>query len=66
MDDKIHDRLRIVLGQLENPAALREVVDFYGKIGRSQEAEAWNRYLDFLARQTDDASGASDAPPAGG
>ena len=66
MDDKVHDRLRIVLGQLDNPAALEEVVDFYRRIGRSQEADAWKRYLDFLARQTDDAKGTVDAPPAGG
>lgn len=66
MDDKVHDRLRIVLGQLDNPAALEEVVDFYRRIGRLQEADAWKRYLDFLARQTDDAKGTVDAPPAGG
>ena len=63
MDDKIHDRLRIVLGQLDNPAVLEEVVDFYRNIGRPQEAEAWSRYIGFLGRQPSDDAGAADAPP---
>ena len=63
MDDKVHDRLRIVLGQLDNPEVLQEVVDFYRKIGRPEEAEAWSSYIEFLGRQTGDADGAADAPP---
>jgi len=63
MDDKVHDRLRIVLGQLDNPEVLIEVVDFYRKIGRPEEAEAWSGYIEFLGRQTGDADGAVDAPP---
>jgi tetratricopeptide (TPR) repeat protein len=66
MDDKVHDRLRIVLGQLDNPAVLGEVVDFYRNIGRPQEAEAWSRYIGFLGRQPGDDEGAADAPPAVG
>ena len=66
MDDKVHDRLRIVLGQLDNPEVLIEVVDFYRKIGRPEEAEAWSGYIDFLGRQTADADGAAEAlPPRG-
>jgi hypothetical protein len=63
MNDKVHDRLRIVLGQLDNPEVLQEVVDFYRMIGRPEEAEAWSGYIEFLGRQTGDADGAVDAPP---
>ncbi len=63
MNDKVHDRLRIVLGQLDNPQVLQEVVDFYRMIGRPEEAEAWSGYIEFLGRQTGDADGAADAPP---
>lgn len=66
MDDKVHDRLRIVLGQLDNPEVLQEVVDFYRKIGRPEEAEAWSGYIDLFGRQTADDDGAAEAlPPPG-
>lgn len=64
MDDKVHDRLRIVLGQLDNPEVLREVVDFYRNIGRPEEAEAWSRYIGLLGRQPGEDENAADAPPA--
>ena len=66
MDDKIHDRLRIVLGQLGDPGVLPEVVDFYRKIGRPQEAEAWSGYIDSLGRQTGNPDEAAGEPPRGG
>jgi len=43
MKDEVHNRLRYVLGFLDNPEFLREVGDFYRKLGRSREAEAWTR-----------------------
>ena len=65
MDDKIHDRLRIVLGQLDHPAALQEVVTFYREIGRPQEAEAWSGYIELLGRQAGGDGLTADAMPAG-
>jgi hypothetical protein len=43
MEDSVHQRIRYVLGFLENPAYLREVADFYRKLGREREASAWLR-----------------------
>jgi tetratricopeptide (TPR) repeat protein len=39
--DQIHSRLRELLSQLDEPAALEEVAQFYQEINRSQEAEQW-------------------------
>lgn len=65
MDDKIHDRLRIVLGQIDNPEVLQEVVDFYRKIDRPREAGAWNDYIERLGRQHGDAGVTADAATTG-
>ena len=65
MDDKIHDHLRVVLGQLDNPAALEEVVAFYREIGRPQEAEAWSGYIELRGRQAGGDGLTAEAKPAG-
>ena len=65
MDDKLHDHLRIVLGQLDNPAALEEVVAFYREIGRPQEAGAWSGYIDQFGRRAGGDGLSAEAMPAG-
>jgi len=65
MDDKIHDHLRVVLGQLDNPAGLREVVAFYREIGRPQEAGAWSGYIDQFGRRAGGDGLSAEAMPAG-
>ncbi len=57
MDDKLHGRLRMVLGQLDNPEALAEVVDFYRRIGRDREADAWSGYIKNLDRREESSGG---------
>lgn len=65
MDDKIHNHLRVVLGQLDTPAALEEVVAFYREIGRPQESEAWSGYIELLGRQAGGDGLTAEAMPAG-
>jgi hypothetical protein len=65
MDDKIHDRLRVVLGQLQDPGVLTEVVDFYRKIGRPEEAAAWSGYIESLGRQGVSAEAVGPLPVGG-
>lgn len=43
MEDDVHQRLRHVLGFLDNADDLREVVAFYRKLGRAREATAWSQ-----------------------
>jgi len=43
MGDDVHQRLRHVLGSLDNPEYLKELVAFYRKLGRTREANAWSR-----------------------
>ena len=43
MEDDVHQRLRFLLGSLDNPDKLKEVVAFYRKLGRTREATAWSR-----------------------
>ena len=51
MGDKIQSRLRMALVKLDNPDALREVADFYRKIGRPREAEEWDRFIESLGER---------------
>lgn len=50
-DEKIQSRLRMALVKLDNPDALREVADFYRKIGRPREAEEWDRFIESLGER---------------
>jgi tetratricopeptide (TPR) repeat protein len=43
MENSVHERLRYILGFLDNPDHLREVADFYRKLGREREGAAWLR-----------------------
>ncbi len=62
-DEKIQSRLRMALVKLDNPEALREVADFYRKIGRPREAAEWDRFIESLGERQPVASG--DATAAG-
>jgi hypothetical protein len=48
MDEKVHAGLRKALVQLDNRELLRELVDFYDKIERREEAEAWGAFIESL------------------
>ena len=64
MDEKIHQRLRRVLGNLNDPEQLPEVVDFYQKIDRPREAAAWSDHIARLRPQpADKAPSSADAQP---
>ena len=43
MKNEVHQRLRYILGSLDNPDYLREMADFYRKLGRTRETAAWMR-----------------------
>lgn len=43
MENSVHERLRYILGFLDNPDHLREIADFYRKLGRDREVTAWLR-----------------------
>jgi len=58
MDDEIHERLRLILGELDKPEHLHEVADFYQKLGREREAECWKREASRLS-----AGAANQKPP---
>jgi tetratricopeptide (TPR) repeat protein len=60
MAEKVHQRLRFVLGFLDRPDLLQEVVDFYQKIARPREAAAWSEHLARLRSQAP----AGPKPPA--
>ena len=48
MDEKVHAGLRKALVRLDNRDLLRELVDFYDKIERPEEAEAWGAFIESL------------------
>lgn len=62
MDEKVHARLRRALVTLDNRESLGDLVDFYRKIDRPREAEAWSRFIDGLG---DGAVGERDAASGG-
>jgi tetratricopeptide (TPR) repeat protein len=45
MTEKVHRRLRFVLGFLDRPELLQELVDFYQKIAGPREATAWSEHI---------------------
>ena len=51
MANEVHKRLREILADLENPDHLREMVDFYEKLGRPREVEAWSREVARLVAE---------------
>jgi len=48
MDVEVHAHLRKVLGDLDNAERLEEIVEFYRKIDRPREADAWQAHVDAL------------------
>ena len=48
MDEKAHAGLRKALVRLDNREELRQLVDFYRKIERPVEAEAWGAFIESL------------------
>jgi len=44
-----HDRLRAVLGSLDDAEQLAEVVQFYRKLGRKREADCWESHIRHLS-----------------
>jgi len=52
MEDDVHQRLRFVLGFLDNPDNLKEVVAFYRKLDRPREATAWSLEIARLLAAT--------------
>ncbi|MFQ5733774.1 MAG: hypothetical protein ACE5KM_17695 [Planctomycetaceae bacterium] len=51
MEKDVHQRLRRTLTQLQRPERLLEMAEFYRKLGRIREAEAWQRHVRFLKEQ---------------
>ncbi len=43
MEEGVHQRLRYVLGFLDDPDGLKEVIAFYRQLGRPREVTAWSR-----------------------
>lgn len=64
MAEKVHRRLRFVLGFLDRPDLLQEVVDFYQKIARPREATAWSEHIARLRSQTPTGPKLPASPPA--
>lgn len=48
METPVHEKLRRELVRLEDPATARAAVEFYEKLDRSEEANAWRRYAETL------------------
>jgi tetratricopeptide (TPR) repeat protein len=48
MERAVHVQLRQALIHLNDPAAVGEVVEFYEKLGRTHEVDAWNRHRQQL------------------
>jgi tetratricopeptide (TPR) repeat protein len=42
METEVHRRIRFALGQLDSPAMLETVIDFYDQLDRQREAQAWS------------------------
>lgn len=45
---EVHQRLREVLGDLDDPEKLAEIVRFYKQLGRDREARCWDEYIQNL------------------
>ncbi len=52
MEDEVHQRLRHVLGNLNDADGLKEVAAFYRKLDRTREATAWSREVARLVAAT--------------
>jgi len=48
MEVDVHTGLREILGDLNNANNLQQIVDFYRKIDRLREADAWQAHVDAL------------------
>ena len=52
MEDGVHRRLRFVLGSLDEPNSIREIIAFYRELGRQLEVDAWSRELALRVAET--------------
>jgi tetratricopeptide (TPR) repeat protein len=48
MERDVHVGVRQALGHLDDPAAIATVVDFYRKLGRTRESQAWEEHRQQL------------------
>lgn len=48
MEREIHQRLRHVLSDLQNPEFIREIIAFYRDLGRPREISEWTAHLDRI------------------
>ena len=48
MNDELLGKLRDALGHLDDPERVRELADFYRKIERFREADAWDSHADWV------------------
>ncbi|MGE5195303.1 MAG: hypothetical protein ACM3U2_22650 [Deltaproteobacteria bacterium] len=59
MEREFHQKLRKAFGDLDNPDSIREIIEFYRKLGRQREVAEWNAWLKRLAAEPSESTGAS-------
>ena len=48
MELKFHKKLRLEFAQLDNPQSIREIIGFYGILGRKREVDEWTAWLEQI------------------
>ncbi|MBI3866205.1 MAG: tetratricopeptide repeat protein [Planctomycetia bacterium] len=59
MERELHQQLRKSFGDLRNPAAVREIIDFYRDLRRDREVAEWSAWLDRISPAESPVSGAA-------
>jgi tetratricopeptide (TPR) repeat protein len=57
MEREFHQKLRKSFGDLHDPDSIREIIDFYRKLGREREVAEWNAWLKRLAPEPSESAG---------